>query len=68
MKFYYLRALIAKAGFAAAMRASRNQRRSDRVLRYVVGTILKFDFDLDEMVLQDRGYTPEELEQYQQGK
>ncbi|MCF4164114.1 hypothetical protein L2U69_00460 [Zavarzinia compransoris] len=67
MTAYALRALAAKAGFALAKRASRNQTLLDRLARRLLGRVLRFDFDLDEMVLMDQGYDPDELERYQKG-
>jgi hypothetical protein len=65
---YALRAVMAKLGFALAKRASRNQTWGDRLSRRVLERVLKFNFDLDEMVLMDQGYDPEELERYQRGQ
>lgn len=65
MKSYGLRAAKAKLAFALAMRASRNRTWSDRVARLALEKILRFNFDLDEMVLMDQGYDPDELDAYQ---
>ncbi|MES2684985.1 MAG: hypothetical protein V4650_15800 [Pseudomonadota bacterium] len=65
MKPYALRVVLAKVGFALAKKASRNQTWFDRLARRVLERVLKFNFDLDEMVLLDQGYDPDELERYQ---
>ncbi len=65
MKSYAVRVMMAKVGFTLAKRASRNQTWFDRIARRVLERLLKFNFDLDEMVLLDRGYDPDELERYQ---
>lgn len=65
MKPYALRAFAAKAGFALAKRASRNVTLGDRLARRLLERVLRFNFDLDEMVLNDQGYDPDELERYQ---
>ena len=62
---YVVRVVLAKVGFALAKRASRNRSWSDRIARRVLERVLKFNFDLDEMVLLDQGYDPDELERYQ---
>lgn len=67
MKPYFMRAVMAKVGFSLAKKASRNQTWCDRLARYLLGRVLHFDFDLDEMVLTDQGYDPDELERYQKG-
>lgn len=64
---YFLREMMAKAGFALAKKASRNQTWFDRLSRRVLEKVLHFNFDLDEMVLTDQGYDPDELERYQNG-
>lgn len=68
MKPYWLRVGMAKGAFILAKRASRNQTFSDRCIRVLLGRVLKFNFDLDEMVLTDQGYDPDELERYQRGE
>ncbi|WP_029889282.1 hypothetical protein [Polycyclovorans algicola] len=65
MKPYVVRVALAKVGFALAKKASRNQTWFDRIARRVLERVLKFNFDLDEMVLLDQGYDPDELERYQ---
>ncbi|PWR25332.1 hypothetical protein [Zavarzinia aquatilis] len=65
MKSYALRAIAAKAGFALAKKASRNITLGDRLARRLLERVLRFNFDLDDMVLNDRGYDPDELERYQ---
>jgi len=65
MKPYALRVVLAKVGFSLAKKASRNQTWFDRLARRVLERVLKFNFDLDEMVLLDQGYDPDELERYQ---
>lgn len=65
MKPYVVRVALAKIGFALAKKASRNQTWFDRIARRVLERVLKFNFDLDEMVLLDQGYDPDELERYQ---
>lgn len=67
MKPYFLRAALAKVGFALAKRASRNQTWFDRLARRILERVLHFNFDLDESVLTDQGYDPDELERYQKG-
>lgn len=64
---YFLRVTLAKVGFALAKKASRNQTWFDRLARRVLERVLHFNFDLDEMVLTDEGYDPDELERYQKG-
>lgn len=68
MKPYWLRAGMAKGAFTLAKRASRNQSWSDRAIRRLLGRVLEFNFDLDEMVLADQGYDPDELDRYQRGE
>jgi len=34
-------------------------------VRRLLERVLKFNFDLDEMVLMDQGYDPDELDRYQ---
>ena len=65
MKPYVVRVMLAKIGFALAKKASRNQTWFDRIARRLLERVLKFNFDLDEMVLTDQGYDPDELERYQ---
>lgn len=67
MKPYVLRAAAAKIGFALAKKASRNQTWFDRLARRILERVLHFNFDLDEMVVSDQGYDPDELERYQKG-
>lgn len=62
---YFAREVLAKVGFAMAKKASRNQSWSDRLARRVLERVLHFNFDLDEMVLADQGYDPDELDRYQ---
>lgn len=62
---YFVRAAMAKVGFALAKKASRNQTWFDRIARRILERVLHFNFDLDEMVLTDQGYDPDELERYQ---
>ena len=38
------------------------------MIRKLLDRVLKFNFDLDEMVLLDQGYDPDELERYQRGE
>ena len=64
---YIARAGMAEVGFALAKKASRNQTWGDRLARRVLKSVLRFDFGLDEMVLADQGYDPDELERYQKG-
>ncbi|WP_295686568.1 hypothetical protein [uncultured Nevskia sp.] len=64
---YFVRVALAKVGFALAKKASRNQTWFDRLARRVLERVLHFNFDLDEMVLTDQGYDPDELERYQKG-
>lgn len=68
MKPYVLRVVVAKLGFALAKRASRNRTWSDRLARRLLTRVLHFDFDVDDMVLLDQGYDPDELERYQNGR
>ena len=56
---------MAKVGFWLVKRASRNRSWLDRRL---LGKILRFEFDLYDMVISDRGYDPAELERYQRGE
>ncbi|MAY25929.1 MAG: hypothetical protein CMK02_06490 [Polycyclovorans sp.] len=65
MKPYFVRVVLAKVGFALAKKASRNQTWFDRIARRILERVLKFNFDLDEMVLMDQGYDPDELDRYQ---
>ena len=65
MKPYVVRVVLAKIGFALAKKASRNQTWFDRIARRILERVLKFIFDLDEMVLMDQGYDPDELDRYQ---
>ncbi|MEC8849080.1 MAG: hypothetical protein VYB93_07440 [Pseudomonadota bacterium] len=65
MKPYVVRVVLAKIGFALAKKASRNQTWFDRIARRILERVLKFNFDLDEMVLMDQGYDPDELDRYQ---
>ena len=65
MKPYVVRVMLAKIGFALAKKASRNQTWFDRIARRLLERVLKFNFDLDEMVLMDQGYDPDELDRYQ---
>ena len=65
MKPYVVRVVLAKIGFALAKKASRNQAWFDRIARRILERVLKFNFDLDEMVLMDQGYDPDELDRYQ---
>ncbi|MDP1543359.1 MAG: hypothetical protein Q8L99_09440 [Polycyclovorans sp.] len=65
MKPYVVRVVLAKIGFALAKKASRNQTWFDRIARRLLERVLKFNFDLDEMVLMDQGYDPDELDRYQ---
>ncbi|ULQ47945.1 hypothetical protein JN531_006550 [Flagellatimonas centrodinii] len=65
MKPYFVRVVLAKIGFALAKKASRNQTWFDRIARRTLERVLKFNFDLDEMVLMDQGYDPDELDRYQ---
>lgn len=65
MKPYFVRVVLAKIGFALAKKASRNQTWFDRIARRLLERVLKFNFDLDEMVLMDQGYDPDELDRYQ---
>ncbi len=65
MKPYFVRVVLAKIGFALAKKASRNQTWFDRIARRILERVLKFNFDLDEMVLMDQGYDPDELDRYQ---
>tara|TARA_R100001230_G_C5536251_1_gene68504 strand:+ start:90 stop:296 length:207 start_codon:yes stop_codon:yes gene_type:complete len=65
MKPYVARVVLAKVGFALAKKASRNQTWFDRIARRILERVLKFNFDLDEMVLMDQGYDPDELDRYQ---
>lgn len=65
MKPYVARVVLAKIGFALAKKASRNQTWFDRIARRILERVLKFNFDLDEMVLMDQGYDPDELDRYQ---
>lgn len=65
MKPYFVRVVLAKIGFALAKKASRNQTWFDRIARRNLERVLKFNFDLDEMVLMDQGYDPDELDRYQ---
>ena len=67
MKPYFVRVTLAKVGFALAMKASRNQTWFDRLARNLLEWLLHFNFDLDEMVLVDQGYDPDELDRYQNG-
>lgn len=68
MKPYLIRVALAKVGFALAKKASRNQTWFDRLARKLLERVLYFNFDLDEMVLTDQGYDPDELERYQRGR
>ncbi len=68
MKPYWVRVAMAKGAVVLAKRASRNQSWSDRLIRRLLDRVLKFNFDLDEMVLLDQGYDPDELERYQRGE
>lgn len=68
MKPYWLRVGMAKGAFILARRASRNLTWSDRLIRVLLDRVLKFNFDLDEMVILDQGYDPDELERYQRGE
>lgn len=65
MKPYVVRVVLAKIGFALAKKGSRNQTWFDRIARRLLERVLKFNFDLDEMVLMDQGYDPDELDRYQ---
>ena len=65
MKPYFVRVVLAKVGFALAKKALRNQTWFDRIARRILERVLKFNFDLDEMVLMDQGYDPDELDRYQ---
>ena len=65
MKPYVARVVLVKVGFALAKKASRNQTWFDRIARRILERVLKFNFDLDEMVLMDQGYDPDELDRYQ---
>ena len=65
MKPYVVRVVLAKIGFALAKKASRNQTWFDPIARRILERVLKFNFDLDEMVLMDQGYDPDELDRYQ---
>lgn len=65
MKPYVVRVVLAKIGFALAKKASRNLTWFDRIARRLLERVLKFNFDLDEMVLMDQGYDPDELDRYQ---
>lgn len=68
MKPYWIRVTLAKGAVILAKRGSRNQTWSDRMIRRLLGRVLRFNFDLDEMVLADQGYDPDELERYQCGE
>lgn len=68
MKPIFLRALVAKVGFALAKKASRDRTWSDRLARRLLGRVLAFHFDVDQMVLADQGYDPDELDRYQRGE
>lgn len=65
MKRYALQAAVAKLGFALALKASQRHGLLARISRRLLERVLKFDFDLDERVRNDLGYTVEELERYQ---
>ncbi|SEQ38203.1 hypothetical protein SAMN04488038_10610 [Solimonas aquatica] len=67
MKPYYRREAMAKIAFALAKKASRNQTWFDRLARRILERVLHFNFDLDEMVIADQGYDPDELTRYQKG-
>jgi hypothetical protein len=68
MSTYIGRVVMAKLGFFLAKRASRNQTAFDRFARRLLPTLLpKCEFELDEMVIADQGYDPDELERYQKG-
>lgn len=62
---YSVRVVLAKVAFGLAKRASRNRTLADRASRLILERVLKFNFDLDEMVLTDQGYDPDELTRYQ---
>ncbi len=68
MKPYWLRAAQAKGAVILAKRGSRNRTWSDRLIRRLLSRVLRFNFDLDDMVLTDQGYDPDELERYQRGE
>jgi hypothetical protein len=68
MSTYTQRVVIAQVGFWLAKRASRNKSWLDRISRRLLDRILRFQLKLDDMVVQDQGYDPEELERYQQGR
>lgn len=63
----FFRELMAKVAFALAKKGSRNQSWSDHLSRRILERVLDFNFDQDEMVIQDQGYDPDELERYQKG-
>ena len=61
-----LRGWLARIGFALAKKASRNRSFGDRLARRLLDRALRVEVDIDEDVLRDRGYDPDELDRYQQ--
>lgn len=58
---------VAKLTFALAFKASERDGVVAKVARRIVAWVLHFDFDLDEQVKLDKGYTVEELEAFEAG-
>lgn len=63
---------LAKAGIWIVSRSSRNKSLGDKICRVLAIQILKkkpeHDFMQDDLIDQDEGYDPEELERYQRGE
>lgn len=62
MKSYAQRAFAGEASFALAKRVSRNLTLGDRLALRLLERVLRFNFDLDDMALNDQGDAPGEWE------
>lgn len=71
-KIYNKKVKQAKIGLWIAQRASRDTGLVDKVCRFLLTKILKVppekDFMRDEIIDNDLGYSPEELDRYQRGE